>query len=124
MPLKVPEFLLRRLYVKGSLRRTSDGFAFELKNTLGSGYARRLRQLAVDGAELALEQCFFEVDGSEHPFADVTPETPFSLALNRTSVLRAHGYDLPSGPVRLRIGFEVQGLGAISFEVTDTAAVD
>ncbi len=121
-PLKVPEFLLRRLYVKGSLRRTSDGFQLELKNTLGSGYARRLAPLSVNGHELDIESCWFEAEGEEHSFSEVTPETPFSLAMHRTSVLRARGYELPSGPVSLRIGFEVQGLGDISFEVSDTAA--
>ena len=35
----VPAFLLRRLYVKKSLRNTEDGFEFELRNRLGSGYA-------------------------------------------------------------------------------------
>lgn len=120
MPLKVPAFLLRRLYVKGSLRRTEDGFEFELKNTLGSGYARRLLPLAVDGNELDPSSCFFEVDGEEHPFSDVTPETPFSLAMNRASLLRARGCRLTGEPVTLRIGFEVQGLGDLAFEVTDT----
>ena len=33
--MQVPAFLLRRLYVKGSLRNTGDGFAFELSRALG-----------------------------------------------------------------------------------------
>ena len=32
--MKVPSFLLRRLYAKGSLRNTDNGFQFELKNQL------------------------------------------------------------------------------------------
>ena len=124
MALKVPGFLLRRLYVKGSLRRTEDGFTFELKNTLGSGYARRLLPLAVDGSELDISNCFFEADGQEHPFSEVTPETPFSLSLNRVSLLRARGHRLADQPVRLRIGFQVQGLGELALEVTDTPTGD
>ena len=122
MPLQVPGFLLRRLYVRGSLRRTADGFQMELTNTLGSGYANRLLPLQVNGAPLPLESCFFEVDGERHAFADVTPETPFSLALNLTSVLGAEGVALPEGLVELTIGFEVQGLGELSFAVKDTPA--
>lgn len=124
MPLQVPGFLLRRLYVRGSLRRTDDGFQLELKNTLGSGYARRLLPLKVNGAEIPLDSCFFKVDGVRHAFADVTPESPFSLALNRTSVLGGQGVSLPEGVVEVTIGFEVQGLGELSFSVKDTPASD
>ena len=120
-PLRVPEFLLRRLYVKGSLRTTSDGFQFELRNTLGSGYARRLAPIVVNGHELDIRWCYFEIDDGEHLFSEVTPENPFSLAMNRTSVLRVRGYELPCGPTTLNIGFEIQGLGDISFQVSDTA---
>ena len=122
MPLQVPGFLLRRLYLRGSLRRTGDGFQLELKNTLGSGYARRLLPLQVNGAEIPLADCFFEVDGERHAFADVTPESPFSLALNRTSILGGEGVSLPEGVVEVTIGFEVQGLGELSFSVKDTPA--
>ncbi len=124
MPLKVPGFLLRRLYERGSLRRTENGFQLDLKNTLGSGYARRLLPLQVNGEALPLEACFFEVDGARHAFADVTPESPFSLALNRTSVLGGEGVSLPEGLVEVTIGFEVQGLGDLSFSVKDTPADD
>ncbi len=122
MALKVPGFLLRRLYVKGSLRATDDGFALDFMNTLGSGYARRLLPVVVNGAEVDLANCYFVVDGVEHGFAEVTPETPFSLAMNRTSTLGVRGVTLPNGPVTLRLGFEVQGLGDLSFEITDEAA--
>lgn len=122
MPLQVPGFLLRRLYVRGSLRQTDDGFQLKLKNTLGSGYARRLLPLKVNGAEVPLENCFFAVDGVRHSFADVTPESPFSLALNRTSVLGGEGISLPDGVVEVTMGFEVQGLGELSFSVKDTPA--
>ena len=30
----VPEFLLRKLFVTGSLKRRADGFEFQLNNTL------------------------------------------------------------------------------------------
>ena len=36
----------------------------------------------VNGVEVDLADCFFEVDGVRHGFAEVTPESPFSLAMN------------------------------------------
>ena len=46
--MKVPGFLLRRLYVKGSLRATETGFSFELHNSLGSGSVNEMRPLTLD----------------------------------------------------------------------------
>ena len=40
------------LYVKGSLRNTDTGMEFQILNKLGSGQARRLLPLTVDGEEL------------------------------------------------------------------------
>ena len=39
--MKVPAFLLKRLYVKGSLCNTDNGFEFRLRNNLGSGLRLR-----------------------------------------------------------------------------------
>ena len=72
--VSVPGFLLRRLYVKQSLRNTTDGFEFELRNRLGSGYAHRLLPLTVDGDELPIGQASFLLDGNETAFADVSKE--------------------------------------------------
>ena len=40
MAITVPGFLLKRVYSKGSLKNSENGFQFELKNSLGSGYAK------------------------------------------------------------------------------------
>ena len=34
----VPEFLIKRIYQKGSLKRTDDGASVTLKNVLGPGF--------------------------------------------------------------------------------------
>ncbi|MFZ1474522.1 MAG: hypothetical protein WAV79_16495, partial [Anaerolineae bacterium] len=57
--MKVPSFILRQLYVKGSLRVTDQGFAFEIANKLGSGYSREMRPVMLDGVAFPLERTFF-----------------------------------------------------------------
>jgi len=117
----VPGFLLRRLYVKGSLHNTEEGFAFSLRNQLGSGYARQMLPLKVDGEEVPLSACTFRVEGTEEvPFEAVSPERPFTLALNRTVEVRVRGRHLEPGPHRVEMGFVVQGFGALRFDFTDT----
>ena len=118
----VPGFLLRRLYVKNSLRNTAEGFEFQLRNGLGSGYAHRMLPLAVDGEELPLESASFVLEGEETPFTAVSRERTFTLALNTAITIRASGVTLDPGPRKIGMGFEVPGLGELRFDFTDVPA--
>ena len=117
----VPSFLLRRLYVKGSLRHMPDGMAFDLLNKLGSGYARRLLPLTVDGNEVPLEDTSFVVDGKRVAFNEISEKSPFSISLNRTTSIVSRGIKLANGPHKIVMGFEVAGLGVLRFDFTDVA---
>ena len=115
----VPSFLLRRLYVKGSLRNTDQGIQFQLLNKLGTGYARRLLPLVLDGHEVDLERCFFSVDGHRLPFDSVSNATPFTLDLRKTTTITIEGASLSDEPHKIAMGFEVPGLGVLQFDFTD-----
>jgi hydroxymethylglutaryl-CoA reductase (NADPH) len=117
--MKVPAFLLRRLYVKGSLRNVDGGFEFDLKNTLGSGYAERALPLLVGDAEMPLQATSFVVDDVTTPFEAVSPEHPMTLGLNCTVTVAVTGGPLPEGKHTLSIGFVVVGMGEMRFDVTD-----
>ena len=118
----VPGFLLRRLYVKKSLRNTAAGFEFQLRNGLGSGYAHRMLPLTVDGVELPLESASFVLEGEETPFAAVSRERTFTLALNTFITIRVRGVTLDAGPRKIGMGFEAPGLGELRFDFTDVPA--
>lgn len=117
--VSVPGFLLRRLYVKGSLRATGEGMAFDLKNSLGSGFARSMRPLTLDGEDIPMENSTFAVDGKSVAFSEVTREMPFTLAMNRTTTIAVSGVSLSPGAHTISMAFEVQGLGVLRFDFTD-----
>ena len=117
--MQVPAFLLRRLYVKGSLRRTDDGFAFDLKNSLGSGYAEQVLPLTLDGEALPLSSTLFDVGGQTTRFDEVSGARPMTLGMNRIVTIRVGGCPLASGKHKLGIGFIVAGIGKMEFDVTD-----
>ena len=81
--MKIPEFILRKLYVRGSLRNTANGFEFKLKNALGSGYAVQLLPLRVDGNEIAIKTTCFYIDQKIIPFMDINEDNPFTLVMNK-----------------------------------------
>lgn len=117
--ISVPSFLLKRLYVKGSLQNNEQGFQFQLKNTLGSGYGNELLPLTLDGKELPRESSYFVLDAEEVPFSAVSQERPFTLAMNKTITIVVKGVTLAEGAHRIGLSFVAQGLGKLSFEVTD-----
>ena len=115
----VPGFLLRRLYVKQSLKNTPIGFEFQLRNGLGSGYAHKMSPLTVDGAEVPLEKAYFLLEGKETAFSDVSKENTFALTMNKTITVWADGMTLEPGPRKIGMGFDVPGLGTLKFDFTD-----
>ena len=119
--MKVPGFLLRRLYVKGSLKATADGFEFQLRNRLGSGYARRLLPLTLDGEDVDSAKSTFEVEGKVVPFDAVDKDTPFTLGMNKTTTIAYTGGAMGSGPHTIGMRFEVAGLGELGFDFSDVA---
>ena len=118
--VSVPSFLLRRLYVKGSLKNAADGFEFELRNGLGSGYALRVHPLTVDGAEMAASASrFIMEDGAVVRFDEVSEANTLTLALNKSIWVRVSGARLERGARKIGMGFDVPGLGTMRFDFTD-----
>jgi hydroxymethylglutaryl-CoA reductase (NADPH) len=117
--VKVPSFLLKRLYVKGSLRNNEEGFQFELKNTLGSGYGNELMPLRLDGNDLPKENCYYVLDSVPVPFNSVSKEKPFTLPMNKVLNIQVKSTHLSDEPHKLRMSFVAEGIGELSFEVTD-----
>lgn len=118
----VPAFILRRLYLKGSLHNREDGWGFKLKNTLGAGYARGLIPVSVDGVEIPMEQSFFDNEGAETSFTDVTDDKTFGLKLNREILIYFQGEPLEMGNRKITMGFIVPGLGTLKFDFNDDVA--
>jgi hypothetical protein len=119
--VSVPAFLLRRLYVKGSLTGDENGFSFHLKNGLGSGYAYKLWPLTLDGDEIAIEASSFMQGGERTSFSEVSKEKTFTLAMNTDIEISVDGVALPEGPHKIGMGFDVPGLGTLRFDFKDEA---
>ncbi|MCH7971246.1 MAG: hypothetical protein IH960_09450 [Chloroflexi bacterium] len=116
----VPAFILRRLYVRGSLQNTPTGWSFTLKNSLGSGYAHGLVPLRVDESEeVPMDQTSFENDGVTISFDQVSKENTFGLQMNRSIVISVVGEQLTRGAHRIDFACIIPGLGQIGFDFTD-----
>lgn len=115
----VPAFLLRRLYMKGSLENHESGWRFALKNSLGSGYARAMHPLTCDGAEVPMNHTTFSLDGRETLFSQVNDGNTFTLALNKEILISVRGERLSQGIHKIGMSFVVPGFGKIGFDFAD-----
>ena len=98
----IPEFVLRKLVVKDSLKTWADGFSFDLLNTFApaalTGFA-----LTVDGKPLAGEKLSFQPEGGSPILAThISPATPFPFSVGVRYTLRVEGVPLGQGKVSVQ----------------------
>jgi len=122
--ISVPGFLLRHLYVKGTLRNSGDGFLFELKNSLGSGYAHKMLPLKLNGTELKIDSTYFRLGDQMTQFSKVSKQNTFALSMNETITILHQKQTLENGPQKIEMGFEIPGLGILKFDFTDVVNVE
>ena len=117
--VSVPSFLLRKLYVKGSLKNTEKGFQFQLRNSLGSGYAHKMMALEVDDRILDITNCFFWQNEKRQCFDQVSTSNTFTLAMNSDITIQVDNLELDSNPHKITMAFDVPGLGNLKFNFKD-----
>jgi len=116
---KIPEFLLKALYVKGSLRNQGEGFELQMKNELGPARIIGARPLLLDRKPVSLESCHFVHGDQEASFADVAPEKSVLMRKGEAVKIRVTTGSLRRGRHTLGINFIVKDMDQVSFSVND-----
>ena len=122
MPV-IPPFVLKKLYVKGSLRTEDDGFALDLKNSIAPGTITAFTGLDVDGQVIdpALVT-LVPPSGRLRMTSEVSAQAPLLFPVNATVTLHVRGKELEPGPHALVIHVVVQEVGLLDIPVSDTLA--
>ncbi len=85
----VPEFILRKLFVKGSLKKEGAGFSFAINNTFAPATLSSVG-LDVDGSGVDKNILFMGPEGGELRKADeVSPERPLPLSVGVVYTVKA-----------------------------------
>jgi len=121
----LPNALLKQLYTRNSLRNTSDGFTFSLKNRLADARFTGLQQALIDGRAYPADCFTLEPDGGEAvPLTAISADRPLSFPLRHSVVVRARAEHLPPGRHRLDITLDTQPFGTITLSVEDELQPD
>jgi hypothetical protein len=116
---KIPEFLLKALYVKGSLQQQGSGFEFQMKNDLGPARIIGANPLQLDRRPIPLENCSFILGDQEASFGDVTTEQSVLMHKGEAVTVSVIDQPLRSGRRTIGVNIIVKDMGTVSFSFTD-----
>jgi len=119
----VPSFMLKKLYVRGSLKNTAAGFELTLKNILAPGTIIGLNSLKVDGHEVALENIRVRSgSGTDVVVSAITAQSPVAFPFHSTATIRVVGEPLASGSHDILIAVNTKEVGLLEIPVADFIA--
>lgn len=87
----IPEFLIKRVYKKGSLKQTDDGVCFELKNVLGPGFISGFNFVKINDDTFGADKVKFITQGEEISAEAVSEENPIGFRLGQEGTLILEG---------------------------------
>lgn len=87
----VPEFLIKRIYQKGSLKKTDDGASLVLKNVLGPGFISGFSCVKINDVIYQAEEVKFITNGQELLATDVSETNPIAFRLGQSGILVMSG---------------------------------
>jgi hypothetical protein len=116
--VQIPDFILRKLYRKGSLREVGgEHFAFELRNVLGTATIVKPPVIVVNGIRHSPQ----DVDIGKFRLDGVTPDDPWVFAKGDEVAVRLKGRLLRAGN-RIHVHAQTREFGDIELLVEDAAA--
>ena len=89
----VPEFLIKRIYQKGSLKKVDNGVSVVLKNVLGPGLISGFNFVEINGVKFEPKDVKFVTNGKEVFGTDVSEENPVVFRLGQIGTLIMTGQD-------------------------------
>ena len=119
----IPSLLLKKLYTLGSLKNTSDGVAFSIKNRLSDAELVALRTIAIDGNEIPMNVITLSMaDGRTLRPENISPNQPLTFPLRTVVDIRAAIPALRDGKHTLQVGFDSRPFGKLQFSVEDATS--
>ena len=83
----VPEFLIKRIYQKGSLKKLENGASVVLKNVLGPGLISGFNYVKINDTVFEPKDVKFVTNGTEVSGTEVSEATPVVFRLGQSGTL-------------------------------------
>jgi hydroxymethylglutaryl-CoA reductase (NADPH) len=121
----VPRALLRRLYRKGSLRKTPEGIAFDLKNILGPGILTGVNFIKLNDTTYQADKIKIDTNGKRIHTDRISPENPVLFTFGQKGTCLLLGREgLIEGKNNISFELLSREAGLIQVTVSDTIQPD
>src|SRR5690349_5886850 len=121
----IPALLLKKLYTVGSLRNTSAGAQFALKNRLTDAEVVSVQRIAIDGCAVALDDVQLDLeDGRVLKANQVSAKRPVPFPLRSSVTIRTSAPELVNSEHQIEVDFEVRPFGKLSLRIADQVNED
>lgn len=121
----VPEFLIKRLYKKGSLKKEGNQITFVLKNVLGPGFISGFNYVKVNDVVYTAEKVKFLTQGKELLGTEVSEENPVSFRLGQEGMFVLLGTDgIVDGQNRIEIEVMNPEAGKVGLTTEDKVILE
>ena len=121
----IPNYLLRRLYQRHSLRNIHGGVSFCLKNRLSEATITSINSVEIDAKKVPLEQVsFMPADGGEMLAAtEIEPKKGLFLPIGGTLQVRLEMEPLSDGDHHLELEFTCRPFGKLKIRIDATLSL-
>lgn len=120
MPI-IPPSVLKKLYVKGSLRVEDTGFAFDLKNLVAPATIAGFNGLDLDGRPLDGAQVRVVLpSGKSRPVSQISSQSPLPFSIGTVVTLYVADEALQPGSHEITLHVDVKEIGPLQIPVSDT----
>lgn len=116
-----PNFLLKKIYCKGSLRETAEGIVFDLKNLLAPGIITGINFVKINDSIYHSSAIKLITAGAAIIAEHITPENPVLFKINQEGTCILEGArGLQEGLNKIMVDLISRDLGAVQVTLTDS----
>lgn len=119
--MRVPDFIVRQLYVSGSLANDGDGFRLQARNGLGDGTIVGIGRISLDGTTVEPVAITAVRSGEDtvHRAVDVSPGAPVAFRRGDVVTFRVAGRTLSPGEHAFEVELRVKDMGLVTLALKD-----
>ena len=110
---------VNRLYTIGSLRNTTQGPSYRVKNRVFDATLTSIASVTIDGVPCDLAAAQIAIGDEVRTLDSVTPDEPVAFSLRTELEVRLVGLQLSEGPHTIESEFTCEPFGRLSFEAVD-----
>jgi hypothetical protein len=116
----IPNFILKRMYKDGSLRRLAQGVGFDIVNNLGPGQISMISGISLNGKRYSANQIILLINEDEVPGESITEETPATFFLNQVITCVVLDTTVADGVYDMKLELVSREAGKVSLSVKDS----